>query len=391
MSAKQEEFVYYKPSPNGGYELTPNALSEGKQRIPILFSSKGKTVPLFGTKQTQRPGELQQVGQPRVAPEKKSIYLLGRGEKKLFQPQHIIAGNDSLTPSQTVHSRVSEAPSTSQALFGSTQQRGHGQQRASPAGLTSPAAQLQASLLLSRGSALFPVLEQDEGDHRMRTSQQKKSAPPTHIDKELDQYQVDHMKTVVDKLYGPEIDPHLEYPPGLSSAELFRDVLLEAEKNQAQRLLFVQQKRRLNIMKKLAENLERDLKVDGERIDTFTDNIEKEMKQIDVSSKKRALEILGEEIDEQVKADEQRIAQLNKLEAEMDLSNLIRQNEEVLQLAASDLARGLITKEQKIAQSTLQKSKQSQVVNKEIISKRAKPAVLQKPAKPDMKTRNKRA
>src|SRR3990167_4546193 len=121
MSAKQEEFVYYKPSPNGGYELTPNALSEGKQRIPILFSSKGKTVPLFGTKQTQRPGELQQVGQPRVAPEKKSIYLLGRGEKKLFQPQHIIAGNDSLTPSQTVHSRVSEAPSTSQALFGSTQ------------------------------------------------------------------------------------------------------------------------------------------------------------------------------------------------------------------------------------------------------------------------------
>lgn len=343
----------------GGYELSPYAIATSSSRVPLLFSSKGQKVPLFAAKSPTQPPKPVVAAEQRVAAPSKPLYLLGRGEYRRAEPGRLeTAENISAT-----QSRYSESgrPAHSRELFeGRSGSRGKQPGVFTPLG--APTTHLQPSLLLSRQSGLFPVSELSEADKEPRSgakgsarldlqrSQAKQAAD------ELDEYKVDHLKTVVDKLYGPVIDPAVEYPPGLSSAGLYRDILLEAEQKKAQQLLFVQQKRRLNIMNKLAQELEKDLKIDADRVDTFTDNIEKEIKSLEVESKKRTLEILQEDIDEQVKADQQRIEQLDRLEAEMNLSELIKQNEEVIKLAESDLARGLITKEQKLSMSTVKKN-----------------------------------
>jgi hypothetical protein len=366
MSDQLDEFKYYMASANGGYELTPDAIAEGKQSIRLLFSSQSKKVPLFSrTGGAASPDYKYAAEKPSPGPSK-ALHLLGRGEKRAFQASNQrLLENTSATPSNTVESsnQHSQHVLTSGLGWREINDQKFLQAKSKTGGfvaMTSPTQHLQPSLLLSRNSGLFPVSELSEGDYREHLSGSKTSAHKqtgkVQYESDLDQFKVDHMKQVMDKIYGPTLDPAIEYPNSLSSAPLFRDILLEAEKAQAQQLLFTQQKRRLNIMKKLAEDLEKDLVKDAQRVDTFTEDIEKEIKELETKSKKKALEILSEEIDEQVQADQLRIAQLEKLEAEMELSKLIRQNEEVIGLAESDLARGLKTKDQKMPVITIKKS-----------------------------------
>lgn len=150
--------------------------------------------------------------------------------------------------------------------------------------------------------------------------------------------QINHLKNVVDKLYPAptEKDEEKEYP-SLNNASIYRDILLEAEQKKREQELFVMKKRQLNAMKKLAGDLERDIDNEGILLDEMQEEVDRVATQTDIQAKKRALELALEDIEEAEKEDNEMKKKMEQAEAEFGISELIRQNEQVMKGANDEL------------------------------------------------------
>ena len=154
------------------------------------------------------------------------------------------------------------------------------------------------------------------------------------------EYKVDHMKNAVDKIYGVDEENDRDYP-NVGSAKMFRDVLLEQEKKQMEHELMVRQRRQLNIMKKLTKELEKDLERDVKQLEGFNEEVEKTIKLTEIEAKKRELELIKYQVEEQIKDDDEQMRRLDQLNAENQLSLLLKHNEEVLEMAEENLKTGI--------------------------------------------------
>ena len=157
----------------------------------------------------------------------------------------------------------------------------------------------------------------------------------------FDSNRLHHMKHAVDKMYGQDEELDKEYP-NVGSAKMYRDILLEREKKQMQLELDVRRRRQLNIMKKMARELERELEVEAQGMEKFEAEIDKAMKKLELDAKKRELELLKVEIDDQIQDDNEQLKQLDVLAAENQISQLIRDNEKVIQKAETNIHTGML-------------------------------------------------
>lgn len=173
----------------------------------------------------------------------------------------------------------------------------------------------------------------------------------------FDSNRLNHMKNVVDKMYGKDEELDKEYP-NVGSAKMFRDILLEREKKQMQLELDIRKRRQLNIMKKMAQELERELQVEAEGVEKFEAEIDKAMKKLELDAKKRELELLKVEIEDQIRDDNEQLQKLDVLEAENQISQLIRDNEAVIQQAETNIHTGMLelTRTQKQVDKTQKSS-----------------------------------
>lgn len=156
----------------------------------------------------------------------------------------------------------------------------------------------------------------------------------------IDEGKLNYMKQIVDQMYGKDLDVEKEYPH-INNTDIFKDILLENEKRKARQELMVQKRRHLNVMKKMADELEKDLDHEVKGLEQATDEIEKLLKVTEIDAKKRELEILKYDIDEQIKMDEEQARKLQVLEAENQLSQLLKDNQAAIEEAEKDLQTGM--------------------------------------------------
>lgn len=159
-------------------------------------------------------------------------------------------------------------------------------------------------------------------------------------DTSIHESQLNHMKTVMEKFYGKDLDEAKEYPT-LNNGDLFKDILLDAEREKNRKELNVQRRRQMKVMQRHAEELENDLKGNLDFLEKANDDVEKLVKKVEYDSKQRELEILMLDIEEQIQEDNEQIRKLDQLEAENQLSQLLKDNAALLEEVDKDLATGM--------------------------------------------------
>lgn len=156
----------------------------------------------------------------------------------------------------------------------------------------------------------------------------------------IEEYNVNHMKNVIDKLYGRDIDMDKEYPD-LGSAKMYKNLILEAERKQMEADLFVAKRRGINIMKKIAGDMERELELESKRMEECNTEVERAIKLTEIKAKKKSLEIMKYEIEDEMKEEEEQAKKIKQLEELANLSELVRQNENLVMIAEQELAEGI--------------------------------------------------
>ena len=240
-------------------------------------------------------------------------------------------------------------------------------------------------------SRMKPVesIEEMSVTERNQSVSQSRKQLPANVDQydSIHESKLNHMKTVVDRLYGKDIDDGKEYPL-VNNADIFKDVLLDAERKNIRRELDVQRRRQMKFMQRMADDLENDLKGNLDYLEKANDDVEKMVKKVEVEAKQRELEILMLDIEEQIQEDNDQARKLEQIEAENKLSQLLKDNEALLEEIDKDLAGGMkprnyVKPEQKSYDSKVAGSRVNQKAGHKLsLLKETKPKPNTKQAQP---------